>query len=137
MKRFRKIFCLIVALLLWATAAYSQGSSPVRDGGSASSHLYPFRSPANGNVGYIDEQGHIKIPPQFSDCGGINPGPEFSGGHMVVGCAPVGYADASGAQSIAAQFDDARPFSQEMAAVKYTDGNWGYINSNGKPAIPA
>lgn len=119
------------------TFAFSQGGSALRDEGNPAVQLYPFRSPANGKIGYIDARGNIKIPPQFSDCGGINAGPEFSGGRVAVGCAPVGYADASGTQLIAAQFDDARPFSQEMAAVKYADGNWGYINSNGKPAIPA
>ncbi len=45
-----------------------------------------------------------------------------------------GYIDLSGNKIIDAKYDDARDFSNELAAVNYK-GKWGYINSSGKTVI--
>src|SRR5437764_3267324 len=130
---------LLFLCIFWTALSFCQVGAVTHHGrktGTGEDFLYPFRSPASGKVGYIDAHGKIKRLPQFTDCGGINPGREFAGGQVLVGCTPVSYAHASGKQSIAQQFDDAKPFSQNMAAVKNKEGNWGYISSDGRIAIP-
>ncbi|MGB7844866.1 MAG: WG repeat-containing protein [Candidatus Acidiferrum sp.] len=90
----------------------------------------------NGKVGYIDGEGKIKIAAELSDCGSIDPGPEFSEGRAIIGCVPLGYIDASGKPVIAPAFDEARRFSEGLAAVKGSDGKWGYVDKVGKLAVP-
>lgn len=46
----------------------------------------------------------------------------------------TGFADKKGDIKIEAQFEDARPFSNGLAAVK-KDGAWAYINTSGKVII--
>jgi hypothetical protein len=99
--------------------------------------LFPFRSAATGKIGYIDAHGAIKIAPSLEDCKGVDAGPEFSEGRAMTGCVPLGYADATGTTVIAAEFDDAQPFSQGLAAVRNSRQKWGYINKGGKLVIPA
>lgn len=46
-----------------------------------------------------------------------------------------GYIDRSGEMVISCQYQDARRFSEGLAAVQ-KDGYWGYINKNGETIIP-
>lgn len=108
-----------------------------KDHASEQLRLFPFRSAATGKIGYIDSHGTIKIAPSLEDCKGVDAGPEFSEGRATTGCVPMGYADATGTTVIAAEFDDAQPFSQGLAAVKSSSQKWGYVNKEGKLIIPA
>jgi hypothetical protein len=47
-----------------------------------------------------------------------------------------GYIDTTGAIVITLDFDDARDFSEDLAAAK-EEQLWGYINKTGKWVIPA
>jgi WG containing repeat len=138
MKSLGRICCCILASSLSLPCAYGQSRSSEEKGSEAAkdeTRLYPFRSAANGKIGYIDGEGKIKIAPGLTDCGSIDPGPEFSEGRAITGCVPLGYIDASGKTVIAEAFDEARPFSGGLAAVKGTGGKWGYINRDGKFAV--
>lgn len=108
-----------------------------KDDDSEQLRLFPFRSAATGKIGYIDSHGTIKIAASLEDCKGIDAGPEFSEGRATTGCVPMGYADARGTTVIAPEFDDARPFSQGLAAVKNSSQKWGYLNKQGKLVVPA
>ncbi|HEY6352426.1 MAG TPA: WG repeat-containing protein [Candidatus Angelobacter sp.] len=122
------VVACICALVLTASLAPAQTVG-------ATGGLYPFRSPVNAKIGYIDAQGAIKIAPQFEDCGQVNEGAWLSDGRIRTGCAQVGYADASGRLVIKPRFDEAQPFSHSLAAVKDHKGVWGYIDRDGKSVI--
>ena len=57
------------------------------------------------------------------------------------GCAKGGYLNTRGEWAIAPQFDDLRDFSEGLAAVNLgancgIGGKWGYIDRDGRVAIP-
>lgn len=136
-----KISGQFAAFLLMLLACRSNGLCGVpqtsKDDASDQLRLFPFRSAATGKIGYIDSHGIIKISPSVEDCKGVDAGPEFSEGRVTTGCVPMGYADRTGTTVITAEFDDARPFSQGLAAVKNSRQKWGYVNKEGKLVIPA
>lgn len=46
-----------------------------------------------------------------------------------------GFVDRSGREAIPLSFDDAREFSEDLAAVKF-NGRWGFVDESGAAAIP-
>ena len=125
----------ILGLLVCCVDVYCQGHATPQ--GDEQAVLFPFRSAANGRIGYVDAQGAIKVPPALKDCGGVDPGPEFTEGRAVTGCIPLGYVDATAKTVIPPKFDDAKPFSQGLAAVRESNAKWGYINKQGALVIGA
>ncbi|HIK33557.1 MAG TPA: WG repeat-containing protein [Oscillatoriales cyanobacterium M4454_W2019_049] len=109
--------------------------------------------------GYIGDDGHFRIQPQFDR------GKDFSEGLAAVAEIKIyplwrflihglqklflkhqtsssfgietfwGYIDPTGHLAIAHQFDDAKEFSEGLAAVKQ-GSKWGYIDRTGKLVIP-
>ncbi|MBN1458247.1 MAG: WG repeat-containing protein [Armatimonadetes bacterium] len=112
------------------------GDGPI-DSGKASG-LYPVS--VDGEWGYIDNTGAIKIAPQFDSAG------EFSEGLARIaytedGETKQGYIDTSGKVVIRPQFAYAEDFFEGMAVVGELDdaGNpnvCGYIDTSGALAIP-
>jgi hypothetical protein len=138
MKSLWRICCCVLVSSFSLPCGYGQSYSSKLSGGEAAkekTRLYPFRSAVNGKIGYLDNDGKIKIAPGLTDCRSIDPGPEFSEGRAITGCVPLGYIDASGKTVIAPAFDEARPFSEGLAAVKGPDGKWGYVDKDGKFAV--
>ena len=88
--------------------------------------LYPVR--IDGDWGYIDENGRIRIEPDFNSAQG------FSEGLARVREGRVGYIGPDGEYVIEPRFDNGRPFQEGLAAVR-VDGRWGYINTSGAFAI--
>ncbi|MEX0704424.1 MAG: WG repeat-containing protein [Planctomycetales bacterium] len=66
--------------------------------------------------------------PQAGRCEDVDRPAQKDGG-------PVGFMDRTGKVVIKPQFDDARPFTEGLAAVK-KEGKWGYIDHSGGFAIP-
>ncbi len=96
---------------------------------------------ADSSVGYIDQSGHIVIPPKFSADGLSERG--FSEGLAAVkvykqGKGNWGYTDKSGNVVIEPQFAAAGPFSQGRAMVGIAepswsgDYKWGFIDTKGR-----
>lgn len=125
-----------IACLLQLAQGQTTRPQPRTIATAESIQLYPFRSAVSGNIGYIDEKGKIQIQPEIPDCKTIDPGPEFKEGRAIAGCSPFGYLEDSGKQAIEAKFDQAKPFSQGLAAAQNEDGKWGYLNKEGKFLIP-
>jgi WG containing repeat len=108
--------------------------------------------------GYIDHQGNFVIKPQFYWASDFSTGfaTVYVCGHLVSidpsgklgpyrigldeGLTPrpkgvrVGFADSSGQFRIPPTFDEALPFSENLAAVRVGD-KWGFIDKNGRMAI--
>ena len=97
-------------------------------------------------ITYIDRSGH-EIRSSLS----VRRAADFSGGLAVVvpdsvlrirgGCAKGGYLNTKGEWAIKPQFDDLRDFSEGLAAVNLgakcgMGGKWGYIDKEGRVAIP-
>ena len=102
----------------------------------------------NKALGFIDKSGTFVVNPQFS-------GVDILGGHIgfsghiafsdeslaavSIGEYPNkqwGYVDKSGVFVIPAQFEEAKSFTEGLAAVK-KNGKWGYINTKGETVIEA
>lgn len=97
-----------------------------------------------GHVTYIDHSGREMLGPfsaehdsNFSEgLAAVRPGKIFGG------CSErVGYLNTKGEWSIKPQFDEARDFSEGLAAVNqggkcHMGGKWGYIDKDGKVLIP-
>uniref|UniRef100_B8HNA7 KWG Leptospira repeat protein n=1 Tax=Cyanothece sp. (strain PCC 7425 / ATCC 29141) TaxID=395961 RepID=B8HNA7_CYAP4 len=111
-----------------------------------------------GQWGFIDRSGAMVIPPQFDqvepfqagvakvtldhktefiDTTGVtvdNPPPPQSSATATGDLVPTqtwgkhGFVDRSGKVIIQPQFEDARPFTEDLAAVKI-DGQWGFISN--------
>ncbi len=47
-----------------------------------------------------------------------------------------GYIDKTGAEVVPQSYDDAKPFTQGLAAVS-TENKWGFVNNQGKLVIAA
>ena len=88
--------------------------------------LFPVR--IDGDWGYINENGRIKIEPDF------NAASLFSEGLARVREGSVGYITPDGEYAIRPRFSDGRSFAEGLAAVE-VDGRWGYINQSGAFAI--
>jgi WG containing repeat len=93
----------------------------------------------NDKWGFINKNGKLVISAQFLN---ISQHTRFSEGLAPVRSANAykyGYIDPTGKFQIKPKFDDARPFSEGLAAVKINDGEgskWGYIDKSGKHVIP-
>jgi WG containing repeat len=97
-----------------------------------------------GQVTYIDHFGRELMRPfsaehvsNFSEgLAAVRPG------KIVGGCSEkVGYVDTRGQWAIKPQFDEARDFSEGLAAINqggkcHMGGKWGYIDKDGRAAIP-
>ncbi len=88
--------------------------------------LFPVR--IDGDWGYINENGRIRIEPNF------NAASSFSEGLARVREGNIGYIDPDGEYVIRPRFVNGRPFAEGLAAVEL-DGRWGYINKSGAFAI--
>lgn len=89
-------------------------------------HLFPVR--IEGQWGFINGDGRIRIEPEFDS------GQYFSEGLARVRDGGVGYIDANGDWVIDPRFQNGRQFQGGLAAVEI-DGRWGYINKSGAFAI--
>jgi hypothetical protein len=108
---------------------------------------------ADDTYGYIDHSGAFAIAPQFQHAF------SFSNGRARIECGSkthpkFGYIDKTGKIVIACRYDDAHDFSEGRAAVLLCPkrpcaneqaegaidseawGRWGYIDANGKIAVP-
>src|SRR5438552_1806245 len=93
-----------------------------------------YRFVVREKVGYIDHEGKVVIPPTFQVWG--NYGGEFHNG-LLSAISDGKYIDAKGKQAFQAKFYRGWHFSDGLAAVLPDDhGKWGYIDVNGKFAIP-
>lgn len=94
-----------------------------------------FPSGEAGLWGYIDLNGQVVIPPQYSEAHSFSDG-------MAVVTSPAsrglhGYIDRSGMLLVPYQFREANVFSESLAAVKKDGGTlYGYINLRGEMVIP-
>ncbi len=85
----------------------------------------------NGRRGFIDREGRVIIPPQYSWAG------DFSDGLAQIRVhGKYGYIDPSGKVVIPPQFDWAGHFSEGLALVRQQD-RYGYIGKSGSLVIPA
>ena len=84
--------------------------------------LFPVR--IDGDWGYVNENGRIRIEPDF------NSASLFSEGLARVREGSVGYINTEGDFVIEPRFQNARSFSEDLAAVE-VDGRWGYVNKSG------
>jgi len=105
-----------------------------------------------GLVGFVDRLGAIVITPQFFDAGDfshglarvqlpaeegqpISDGITYSDKSLDPRGGLSGYIDPTGRMAIAADYKQARDFSEGLAAVRYDDGGWFYIDRKGKSII--
>ena len=87
-----------------------------------------------GKRGYIDRSGKVVIPPQFESAGPFSEGlaPAFTDSEGKQG----GYIDKSGQLVIKGEeFDEARNFSEGLAAVRGKNNKYGFIDKTGKFVI--
>jgi WG containing repeat len=97
-----------------------------------------------GYVTYIDHSGkEIRRPFSAEQVGDFSEGlAAVRPGRIFGGCSEnVGYLNTKGEWGIKTQFDDARDFSDGLAAVNkggkcHVGGKWGYVDRDGKMAIP-
>ncbi len=104
----------------------SEGAASLTTARQVDPTLFPVK--VDGKYGYIDDTGAIIIEPTLPYTG-----PAFSGERGMVSVIDkgFGYIDRTGTLAIPAQFDEARDFSEDPAAVSI-DGKWGYIDTSGK-----
>lgn len=131
-------------------------------GEMASRRNGPYRDPEP--AGFIDKTGKIVIAPTFAEVGpfvrglarAVLDGPCYrvtpenerngspaTGNATSCGGAPpealapcaVGFIDRNGSFAIPAQFEAARDFSEDLAAIR-SGGRWGYIRTDGSVVIP-
>lgn len=89
-------------------------------------YLFPVR--IEGQWGYINENGRIRIEPEFDS------GLYFEEGLARVRDGGVGYILPNGEWAIDPRFQNGRSFQEGLAAVEI-DGRWGFINKSGAFAI--
>lgn len=98
---------------------------------------------APGRVGFVNEAGETVIQPEFYDRVTVDGRPRFvhfpffSQGLVALMDAggSFGYIDRDGRTAIPFCYEDARPFSHGMAAVK-RDGKYRFINKAGQELSP-
>jgi hypothetical protein len=102
-------------------------------------------------LGYLDEQGNLLITVS-SDKGRVDSASDFSDGLAAFSVnGKVGYLDRQGNVLVQPKYDDARPFSEGLAAVNEGSttefhpgarmplprgGKWGFIDRTGRQVIP-
>ena len=131
MKRFIRIPLLLTAVFLFASMSAGCdfiGDLTSDDNEDATDGIQLFPVRIDGDWGYINENGRIRIEPEF------NSAETFSDGLARIREGSVGYIDPSGEYVIEPRFEDGLPFKEGLAAVR-VDGRWGYINKSGAFAI--
>jgi hypothetical protein len=80
----------------------------------------------NNNYGCLDANGRCIVEPQFKYMG------QYSHGlsHTALDDGQWGFIDLDGNMAISFKFEDATPFREGLAAVKFND-KWGFINQVG------
>ena len=128
MSRFKFIASIVILFCITATGCDFLGdlTNEDDDGGHDGVLLFPVR--IDGDWGYVNENGRIRIEPEF------NSAQNFSEGLARIREGQVGYITPDGEYAIEPRFDDGRSFSEGLAAVR-VDGRWGYINKSGAFAI--
>jgi len=85
-------------------------------------------------IGFVDGQGNVAIP--FQEDWKVQADWGFSEGLCrVYRSGQVGYIDKSGSLVVQPQYYESSDFSQGLAAVADSRGNWGYIDKSGKVVI--
>jgi WG containing repeat len=93
-----------------------------------------YRFVKNGKAGYIDQAGHVVIPPTFEVTG--NSGGEFHDGLLEINANDGRYIDRSGKAILYKGLDGGWGFSEGLAVAKRKGENlWGYVNTRGGFAI--
>lgn len=96
-------------------------------GQSQPPQLYPI--PVNGKFGYIDGNGHVRIPPNFDWASA------FRDGFAVIEVdEKYGFIDSNGTVVVKPSFDDAFPFSEGLAGACVGE-RCGFIDRSGKFVI--
>lgn len=93
-------------------------------------------SDQSGKVGYINKSGKFVSQLLNEDAmmhGGAYPGQFSNGFTLVLNDGKWGYVNSEG-EIVAAGFDAAKEFSENLAAIKAGD-KWGYVDSSGKVVI--
>ncbi len=95
----------------------------------------------NGKWGFIDTAGKWVIKPQFTEENGFDELNKVGELVFAENYLPLkiqgkwGFINRAGELAIAAKYDDARPFSEGLAAVALNK-KWGYVDTNGQMVIP-
>jgi len=93
-----------------------------------------YRFVKNGRAGYIDQSGHIVIPPKLELEG--NSRSEFHDGLLEIGVFDGKYVDRTGEVVLDKGLYRGWDFSEGLAVAMRKDENlWGYINTSGEFAI--
>lgn len=114
----------------WAVP-FSGGLAFVQHGGSGDPFALGDYVPASNR--WIDKQG------SFMSKSAGTPVSGFAEGLAVASRGKLGYVDRAGAWAIEPKYDDARPFSDGLAAVGIRNASsvqWGFIDKNGKEVVP-
>ncbi len=115
-------WCLLLAVAISLSACDVFGDLGNDDPDSQGTALFPVR--IDGEWGYVNENGRIRIEPDFNSAN------LFAEGLARVREGSVGYIDPEGEYVIEPRFQNGRSFSQDLAAVE-VDNRWGYINKSG------
>ena len=114
--------CTLLALPVSAQESYDMVYSA--EGGTA-------RVVSNLKWGLIDTDMQTIMSPKWDYLGD-----SVCGRRLLRSGTLFGFADEQGREVIAPTFAQALNFSQDLAAVKNSDGKWGYINTEGQLVIP-
>jgi hypothetical protein len=91
-----------------------------------------YRFVKGGKAGYIDQNGHVVIPPVLEHLGGNYAG-EFHDGLAEIGVSDGVYVDKTGKKIIGGGFHRGWDFSEGLAvAMPKNLEKWGYINTKGE-----
>ncbi len=94
-----------------------------------------YRFVKGEKAGYIDQNGHVVIPPVLEHLGGNYAG-EFHDGLVEIGHSDGVYVDRTGRKVIGGHFYRGWDFSEGLAsAMPKNVEKWGYINTKGEFAI--
>ena len=134
----------------YTTSAYVNGYAIIVDADPLDGYDSPYWALRDGNNNYalVDKQKKLRIPFKKFDmitygvyeglvtvCDNKRTQAEYYGVKYVVDNRKWGFAAPDGTIKIKLQYEDARRFSEGLAAVK-KDGLWGYIDKSGKVVIP-
>ncbi len=132
MKRFIQTPVFTLLLLALASTVFAGcdflGDLTSEDGDESNDGILLFPVRIEGQWGFIDHNGRIRIEPDFDS------GDYFSEGLARVRDGGVGYLAPNGEWAIEPRFQSGRAFQDGLAAVEI-DGRWGFINKSGAFAI--
>ncbi len=131
-QRALKVICLLALLVASAPACESDYPIWIPRGPHADA-LYRFRK--GDQVGYIDQNGKVVIPPTIRSYR-HNTGDEFHDGLLQIDTAGAVYVNTAGKRITFGNLFRAWEFTEGLAAaMKEEGGRWGYIDTNGDFAI--